>query len=313
MAAVTLNLKRIIDLPIYQWLRFLPVASAAGACMCNDERGTDRYIYFLLSATSFWRYDTWTDTFQQLANPPTMSFAAGVTMCYDPSRGYVWLSAPLTSSPWHMTAYYDTALNTWTSRANIAGLAAAFGTEASLCHTCSTYNVAGNDDYLYLIGNNGTIWWRFSVVGNAWSVMANALPAAAGAGCTIVWPWGFNTDRLYYIRGTATSAVYYYTIGVPAWSALIAYVPATETFTAGTCVAYCPNNRIFIVKDATHRMFYYQLDQDKMYPGGYWPYLSGAAIVGDGLVYVKSEDGAEYIYYRRHTGTELWRMLIGWF
>lgn len=311
--AVTLNLKKTIDLPVYQWLRFLPVASAAGCSTTNDKRGTDRYIYFLLGATSFWRYDTWLDSYQQLANPPTMSFAAGVAMTYDPSRGYVWLSAALTSSPWHMFAYYDTATNTWTSRNAVTGLGAAFGTDAALSHTCPSYNAAGNDDYIYLIGNNSTTWYRYSFSGNSWSTMSPALPAAAGAGCALVWAFGFNADRLYYLRGTASASLYYFTISTPAWSADTAYQPKTETFTAGTCVAYDGANRIFITKDATHRIYYYQLNEDKMYPGGYWPYLSGTAIVGDGLVYVKSEDGAEYIYYRRHTGTELWRMLIGWF
>ena len=67
--AVTLNLKQGIDLPVFQWLRFQPQNSAAGSCQCNDIRGTDRYIYTLLDATHFYRYDTITDTFQQLASP----------------------------------------------------------------------------------------------------------------------------------------------------------------------------------------------------------------------------------------------------
>lgn len=313
---VTLNLKRGIDLPVFQWLRFLPVASAAGACMCTDKRGTDRFIYMLLGAASFWRYDVWTDSFQQLANPPTLSFVAGVALTFDPSRGtsgYVWLSAPLTASPWHMFAYYDVATNTWTSRTVVTGLVAAFGTDAALAHTCSTYNAGGNDDYIYLIGNNSTTWYRFSIAGNAWTAMSPVLPAAAGAGCALVWTFGYNVDRLYFIRGVATSAVYYFTISVPTWSASIAYVPATETFTTGTVAAYDALNRIYVVKDATHRIFSYQLNEDRMYPAGFLPYASGTAIVGDKFIYVKTSDGAEYLYYGRHTGAEFWRMLIGWF
>jgi hypothetical protein len=245
-----------------------------------------------------------------------MSFAAGVALCYDPSRGtagYIWLSAPLTSSPWHMFAYFDIAANAWTSRAAVTGLGAAWGTDAAIFHTCSTYNVAGNDDYIYLIGNNATTWYRYSFTGNAWSAMSPALPAAAGAGCAIIWPFGYNTDRLYYFRGTASASVYHFTISSPAFSSDIAYQPKTETFTAGTCHAYDSLNRIYLVKDATHRVYYYQLDQDKMYPGGVIPYISGAAIVGDGFIYVKTQDGAEFLYFRRHTGQEFWRWLIGWF
>jgi hypothetical protein len=47
-----------------------------------------------------------------------------------------------------------------------------------------------------------------------------------------------------------------------------------------------------------------------MYPGGVWPYSGGTGIVGDGLCYVKTQDGAEYLYYRRNSGSEFWRTLI---
>jgi hypothetical protein len=312
---VTLNLKQGIDLPVYQWLRSLPVASAAGACMCTDERGTNRFIYMLLGAASFWRYDTYTDTFQQLASPPTVSFVAGVAMCFDPSQGtagYVWLFGPLTASPWAMFAYYDIAANAWTSRNAPTGLGAAWSIDAALAHTCTTYNAGGTDDYIYLIGNNSTTWYRFSITGNAWTSMATALTAAAGAGCSIHWVYGYNTDRLYIIRATATATVYYYTIATPSMNTLT-YQPSSETFTTGSMAAYDGVNRIYIVKDATHRMYYLQLDTAIMYPGGLWPYTSGTAMVGDGLTRIVTPDNAVFLYYRRQTGTEFWRMLIGWF
>jgi len=314
--AVTLNLKKGIDLPVWQWLKPLPAASAAGASIVNDKRGADRFIYVLLGAASFWRYDTWTDTFQQLANPPTITFAAGVAMTFDPSQGTagrVWLFAPLSASPWAVFAYYDAATNIWTSRNVPAGLAAQWGTDASLSHTCSTYNASGNDDYIYLIGNNSTAWYRFSITGNSWSTMSPVLPAAAGAGCALIWVFGFNSDKLYYLRGTATAALYVFTISTPAWTADVAYNPKTETFTTGTCCAYDSVKRIYIQKDATHRIYYYQLDEDKLLPANTVPYISGTAMVGDGFAYLKTTDGAEYLYYRRQTGTEFWRTLIGWF
>jgi hypothetical protein len=57
-------------------------------------------------------------------------------------------------------------------------------------------------------------------------------------------------------------------------------------------------------------MLYFDLATSTMYPGGIWPYTSGTSIVGDGLCYVKTSDGAEYLYYRRNSGTEFWRTLI---
>jgi len=239
-------------------------------------------------------------------------------MCFDPSRGtsgYVWLFAPLTSSPWCMLAYYDVAANTWTSRA-VTGisLGAAFGTESCLIHPCTTYNGAGNDDYLYLIGNNGTTWWRYSVNGNTWTASPTSianLPAAAGAGCHICWPWGYNTDKIYYFRATGSSTIYVYTISTNTWSASLSYAPATETFTTGTCYVVI-GNRVFIQKDASHRLLSFNLAGNVMSPAGMIPFSSGTAHVGDGLCYIKTSDGEEYLYYRRQTGQEFWRALLFW-
>ncbi|TLN15760.1 hypothetical protein FDZ71_07085 [bacterium] len=309
------NLKKVIDLPRAIQLTSLPATTAAGACWCADKRGTGRFIYLLLGAASFWRYDVQTNTFQQLANPPTLSFAAGCAMTFDPSRGsagYVWLTAPLTSSPWHMFAYYDVAANAWTSRSAVSGLGAAFGTDAYLCHTCATYNAGGNDDYLYLIGNNSTTWYRFSITGNAWTAYTGGqlLPAAAGAGCSIHWPYGWQVDRLYYFRGTATAALYYYTISTTTWSAIQTIIPATETFTTGTCAFNAAGGQyLYVQKDATHRVYRIDLSALTIEPFITFPYVS-TAIIGDNLLYIAAPDGAEYLYYRRQTGTEFWRILI---
>jgi hypothetical protein len=306
------NLEPGVDLPVYQWLRFLPASSANGCCMCNDERGTDRFIYFLFSATSFWRYDTWTDSWQQLANPPSFSFGAGTTMVFDPVNNRIWLFGPSSSTPFAVFAFYDIANNTWTSRAAPSGLASAWGTDASLVYTPTTYNPSGNNDFIYLIGNNSTTFYRYSITNNDWTTLAS-LPAAPGAGCSIHWDWGSggNPNFLYVIRGGGSSTIYRYSISGNSWST-VTYRPSTEGFTTGTVSAYDPTRRrIWIQKDNTHRMYYLDLVTSIMYPGGVFPYIGGTtAIVGDGLCYVKTPDGAEYIYFRRHTGTEFWRTLI---
>jgi hypothetical protein len=282
--------------------------------MCNDERGTDRFIYFIFSATSFWRYDTWSDSWQQLPSPPSFSFGSGTAMIVDPSRGtqgYIWLFGPLSSSPYALFAYFDIANNTWTSRAAPTGLSSAWGTDASLVHTCNIYNAAGNDDYIYLVGNNTSTLYRYSISGNTWTVLASS-PGTINAGCSIQWDWGTGGDSnaLYVIKGGSNTTIYRYSISGNSWITL-AYYPAVETFTAGTVSAYDPaRRRIWIQRDSTHRMFYLDLATSIMYPGGVWPYSGGTGIVGDGLCYVKTPDGTEYLYYRRNSGSEFWRTLI---
>jgi hypothetical protein len=313
---VTLNLKKGIDLPVYQWLRFIPVTAAAGHCICTDERGTNRFVYIMAGIAAFYRYDTWTDSFELLASPGALggsgTWGAGTCMVFDPSQGAegrIWLLNGYTTQCGF--GYYDIATNVWTSR-SVATLPAIWGTDGSLVHTCSTYNVAGNDDYIYLIGNNATPFYRYSIAGNSWSVMANPILSAPGAGCHLCWTWGFNADKLYALRGGASYSIYCYSIGTPGWTT-ITYYPGSETFTTGSSCAYDTLNRIYIQKDATHRQYYFQLDEGKMYPGGMYPYTSGTAMAGDGLVFIKTVDGATYLYYRRQSGTEFFRMLIGWF
>ncbi len=306
---VTNNNRPVIDLPTWEVLQPYPAASAVGVTACNDRRGSSRFIYALITATSFWRYDLQANTWQQLSSPPAGTVGAGTALCFDPSRGtagYVWaLISNGTAAPtWQ---YYDCAANTWTAR-SVANLPATFGTDSSLCHTCTTYDAGGNDDYIYLIGNNATAWYRFSISGNSWTSMANAVTAAPGAGCAIHWLPAYSTDKLVVLRGAATATVYEYTISTPAW-ATKTVVPATETFTTGTMsTVRWGTDRIIVQKDATLRI--YELDMgDLTNIPLCTEYLlaTGAAHVGDRLHYVKESNGIEFIYFGLHTSAQMLR------
>jgi hypothetical protein len=76
--ALVNTLRKQVDLPIWEWLRFAPAVSSALSCSVSTENSNyheqhGRYIYLLLSATSFWRYDTWADSYLQLTSPPIAS------------------------------------------------------------------------------------------------------------------------------------------------------------------------------------------------------------------------------------------------
>lgn len=79
MPALTSNtLTRQVDLPTWEWTRFAPAVSSAISSSCAADNGDflqeehGRYIYYLISATQFFRYDTWTDMYQQLSSPITL-------------------------------------------------------------------------------------------------------------------------------------------------------------------------------------------------------------------------------------------------
>jgi hypothetical protein len=83
------NNKLMLDRPMWEQLAFHPnVSGVAGSSMCDDGR---RYIYWMVvssvTVAAFWRYDTWYDTWQQLATPPTTTISLGQLKYTDQKGG----------------------------------------------------------------------------------------------------------------------------------------------------------------------------------------------------------------------------------
>jgi hypothetical protein len=305
---VTNNNVLALDLPLWEVLQPLPLASAAGISAVNDLRGTDRYIYLLISASSFWRYDVWTNTYQQLPSPPAGTLGAGTALVYDPSVGRVWaLISNGVAAPTFQ--YYDVATHVWTAR-SVTNLPATFGTDSALCHPCTTYNVGGDDNSIYLIGNAATPWYKYSISGNSWAVQGTACPSATGAGCDLLWLPTWSTDRLLRIRGGGNVTIDWYSIATPAWTG-ITCLPAAPAFTTGTISTprdVSANAEIFIQQDVTNRIYKLTLATLLLTPFVTQYLLTdGAAHVGDRLLYVKSADGIEFLYYGLHTSAQFVR------
>ena len=92
MPALTSNtLTRQVDLPTWEWTRFAPAVSSALSSTCAAENANfyqeehGRYIYYYISLTQFFRYDTWTDMYQQLSSPTLGS--TFTSMKYNSSLG----------------------------------------------------------------------------------------------------------------------------------------------------------------------------------------------------------------------------------
>lgn len=94
MANLTSNqLIKQVDLPVWEWLRPAPAAPTSGlSCTCSADNGnfnstSGRYIYFLINATNFWRYDTWADSYEQMASPPQAPLTA-TSMRFSGAQGF---------------------------------------------------------------------------------------------------------------------------------------------------------------------------------------------------------------------------------
>jgi len=93
MALTSNKLMKQVDLPVWEWTRPLPIAATAGlSCVCNADNVdfnevSGRYIYMLLNATNFWRYDTVADSYLQLASPG-ITPATASSMQFAGAQGY---------------------------------------------------------------------------------------------------------------------------------------------------------------------------------------------------------------------------------
>jgi len=302
-------------IPAWDTLAVLPAASAAGACSCADKRGTGRYIYHLLAAAGFWRYDTWTNAWQQLASPAAVTFAAGACMCFDPSRGtagYVWLFAPKAAGNWAYLYYFDVAAGTWSADQGVAGMAlgAQWGTDGSLVHPCTTYDAGGNDDKLFLVGNNATPIYQYVISTTTWTALANPCPATMGAGCCIEWEYGVDNTKFIVMRGTASVTFWTMTLA-NVWSGALAILNNNETYTTGSVADYVPPKHLYIKKDATTRIFRIDLAALDLRAIRTFSGTDGAAIAGDGLVCMRSKEGRKYLYYRALSNTNHYRVILG--
>ena len=179
--AVTNTNKMMLDRPVWEQLSFAPVTGTNGTNIVDDG---ERYIYtyFQITTTTaqFWRYDTWGDTWQQLASPATATGTIS-NMAYSRSHGKVF-SGKVYGTVWMIvgngaTIYfykYDISTNTWTAM-SIAGVPATFSTDCYLVYP----GVSGNDySTSYHSGVTRTITTSAIAAVGATSITVAALPEA---------------------------------------------------------------------------------------------------------------------------------------
>lgn len=87
------KLTKQVDLPVFEWARPMPVAPTTGlsaSCIADNQdfnQTSGRFIYAMLNATNFWRYDTIADAWQQLASPG-ITVATATSMRFAGAAGF---------------------------------------------------------------------------------------------------------------------------------------------------------------------------------------------------------------------------------
>lgn len=83
--AVTNLLKTQVDQPVFEWMRFAPVATSATSCLVSSDINA-RYMYYI-AGQAMWRYDTYSDSWQEAA-PPVIAPVTAVAAKYAAFSGH---------------------------------------------------------------------------------------------------------------------------------------------------------------------------------------------------------------------------------
>ena len=126
-----------INFPCWEQMpAFMPANSAAGSCMCSDNK---RYIYYLISTSSFWRIDTWSGVCEKLSNPGSGGVGAGTCMCYSPEIAEEGALFVLLASGTTIVFYqYFIQSDVWLPLSS-SGLPSNFGTCGSIFYPSAYY------------------------------------------------------------------------------------------------------------------------------------------------------------------------------
>lgn len=199
----------------------------------------------------------------------------------------------------------------------------------------SVYRIEGNDDFFYLLGNNAVTMYRYSISGNTWTTLAPtaARAGAMGAGGTADWIDGVPAEEwndgtyaahyttvlvhqngryLYSFRGGASNVLDVYDIAANTWISGVAYGQQMETFTTGSCSVDL-DGYIYIQKDATGRIYRFDVAKNVLEPWVLNPVPQGAAVVGDKMFMTTFREGASevnFLYTLGNTRSELTRWVV---
>ncbi len=303
----------------------LPVPATAGMCMVTDPRGTSPYIYFLFSATSFWRLDTTGWTWQQLASPTAAimtAFGAGTCMTMDVSGGTIYAFGPGAGGgddAW--TARYTIATDTWAAMDATgdmdALLGATWASDGVLVHPCTSLSpdvpaigAIPANDYLLLTGNAGLVTYVYQISTDAWTAPLLARPFVVGAGTTASWLWGYSANRVYGQDAGGTAPSRYYNITANTWNN-VTPVPALTTLpNTGTCaISSCCGSLQYLHLNATGTILQFNPATSEVTPLATLYGPEGAATAGSKLAAYKVGD-REFLLAMLQSTTQLQRVQI---
>ena len=228
----------MLDRPCWEQLAFAPYTGIAGTVQTGDGK---RYIYTLFqtstTASYFYRYDTWTDVWQQLATCTTQTGTVNA-MVYTMDVGTQFNGKQYGSiyllNGNGTTAYfykYDIATNTWATL-SIANVPATIGTDVAMIKPGHEHNNWVAD---FHTAARNTITTTASAAVGATSLTVSALASALASGTRLQFGTATITLSAAAVDGATTLSVNATTVGLAA--GLVLTLPNGDEVTLKTAAA----------------------------------------------------------------------------
>ena len=136
---------------------------------------------------------------------------------------------------------------------------------------------------------------------------------ARGVGTNLKWTWGGGNHKyLFAPIGGNNLGMTRFDITVGKWDNFYQNSGQGELFTTGSMWAYDGEDRVYVQKDGTGRIYYFDVVKREMVNASTIPYGMSTVYNGNRMEIIKTEDGLKYLYIARHNGTEMWRCLLFW-
>jgi hypothetical protein len=192
----------------------------------------------------------------------------------------------------------------------------------------SVYVIEGNEDFLYLLGNNAVTMYRYSISANTWTVMApttaRAAAPALGMSADVVIKTGHSVwadenaildgRYIYSMRGAGGALIDRFdiaggTAGAGAWANVV--YQGTESFAAGSNASVDGRN-LYMRQNNNNRFFKYSITGNYVEPLSTLLVPDSNAVAGQ-KIWVKNLDSTgttKWLYALGNTQALLYRLLL---
>lgn len=336
----------------------LTIAAAPGSVANNDTFRINSGSFFVFTsgvlATSFKRFDIATMSWGSALSIVNLAATWGTDgrmvttgmygISYDSGTASAGAATTLTdaSKSWGTDQWisYQVRITGGTGVGQIRPITDSTGTVLTVAawttnpDATSTYVIEGDENAIYLMGNNTTTTVKYSISGNTW---ANLAPTAARAGNAVAGMtadfvgvtgdtrWADITDirngrYIYSFRG-ATSVLDRLnlnggTSGVPTWE-VVTYQPSLQTLATGASSDWSAGTPyIYIAKEGTaaipQRFYKFDVVGNTMTPVASDWYLGGAALLGNKvwILSLSSANLVKWLYCLQSTAQVLRRIML---